>query len=489
MALPFGRYQLLRKIASGGMGQVFLARAEGASGFEKLVVIKRVLPHLAEDPEFLAMFLDEAKIAARLNHHNLVQIFELGEEKGSVFIAMEYVPGEDLRRVGRYAKARGKPLPLGLACRVIADAAAGLHHAHQATDGHGRPLQLVHRDVSPQNVLLGFSGAVKLIDFGVAKAAGRSQKTASGVLKGKVPYFSPEQALGKQIDHRSDQFSLAIVFWELLTGERLFKADDDLATLERVKTVEIPRPSSLVKLPPALDALVMRALSRRPEDRFSDCGALRLGIEEVALKEALPASTAHLGAYMQELYAERIAQMRAGEEDQLSIDADVDQIPTPGRNSIGPMPGKGGRTMSVSQPAVSRRWPIGVAVGAAVIALAATAAVLSTRPTPAPAEPIARTTPAPKPTPPRPAPAPAPAPAQVTLLSEPRGAEIEIDGAPAGRTPLTIGFPAGQTRSVRLHLAGYEPAEQTLDGKTPLVTVTLKRHARSTPRLSIKTGR
>ena len=189
MALEFGKFQLLKKIASGGMGQVFLARAAGERGFEKLQVIKRILPHLVEDEEFMTMFFDEARITARLNHPNIAQIFDLGEAGGSSFIAMEYVPGDDIRRMEKYARAKGEHFPLGVVLRIIADAAAGLDYAHKARGPAGEPLGLVHRDVSPQNILVGFDGGVKLIDFGVAKAAGRLQHTATGILKGKYPYI------------------------------------------------------------------------------------------------------------------------------------------------------------------------------------------------------------------------------------------------------------------------------------------------------------
>ncbi len=265
MAVAFGRYELLRKIASGGMGQVYLARTSSSQGFEKLVVIKRILPHLVEDEEFLTMFLDEARLSARLNHPNLVQIFELGEANHSHYLAMEYVPGEDLRRLETAARKRRQLLPVGLVCRIIADAAAGLDYAHKVKDAQGKPLGLVHRDVSPQNILVGFDGGVKLIDFGVAKAAGRVQHTATGILKGKYPYMSPEQVEGRSIDLRSDLFALGIVFWEALTSQRLFKSESDLQTMRMISDCQIAAPRQLrPELPAALDALVMKAARARP---------------------------------------------------------------------------------------------------------------------------------------------------------------------------------------------------------------------------------
>ena len=244
MGIPFGRYTLLKKIASGGMGQVLLGK-KGSDDFEKLVVIKRILPHLVEDEEFFAMFRDEAKITMRLDHPNIARINEFGVENGVHYIEMEYVAGEDLRRIEKQAAAVGKGIPIGVVVRIIADAAAGLDFAHKARDAKGTPLNLVHRDVSPQNVLVGFDGSVKLIDFGVAKAAGRAQHTATGILKGKFPYMSPEQADGLDLDARSDVFALGIVLWEQLTGRRLFKGDNDLATQRLVKACQVPPPSQV----------------------------------------------------------------------------------------------------------------------------------------------------------------------------------------------------------------------------------------------------
>ena len=324
MALPFGKYQLLKKLAAGGMGQVFLARSAGAQGFEKLLVIKRILPHLVEDEEFLAMFFDEARIAARLNHPNVVQIFDLGEAAGSHYLAMEYVAGEDLRRLDKQARSAGKMIPLGLLCRIIADAAAGLDYAHKARDAKGQPMQLVHRDVSPQNVLVGFDGAVKLIDFGVARAAGRMQHTATGVLKGKYAYMSPEQVDGLPVDHRSDIFALGIVFWEMLVGKRLFKGDSEAATMRLVKECRVPAPSTVnPQLPPQLDKVVMTALAAEPQRRYPDAAAFRMAIENFCLAQHLPATSAHLAAFMNEIYAERIAQ-EAQPVDELTASTGLD---------------------------------------------------------------------------------------------------------------------------------------------------------------------
>ena len=199
----FGKYQLIRKLAMGGMAEIHLARQLGFEGFEKKLVVKRILPHLAENKEFVQMFLHEARVAARLNHANIAQIFDLGNVDGSYFIAMEYIHGEDVRRVTKQAEATRRELPVALTLRIVADACAGLDYAHKRLDEQGRPLDIVHRDVSPQNILVSFDGSVKVVDFGIAKAADQATVTRSGVLKGKYSYMSPEQAAGKQVDSLS----------------------------------------------------------------------------------------------------------------------------------------------------------------------------------------------------------------------------------------------------------------------------------------------
>jgi len=354
MAVEFGKYQLLQKIGSGGMGQIFLARTVGTQDFEKLVVIKRLLPHLSEDEEFLSMFLDEARIAARFNHPNLIQIFELGDFADAHYLAMEYVAGENLRELDRYLRGVAKQtLPLGMACRIVADAAAGLAYAHNARDAQGRPLSLVHRDVSPQNILVGFDGAVKLIDFGVAKAAGKAQSTATGVLRGKYSYMSPEQADGGPLDARSDVFSLGVVFWELLTGKRLFKGDSELTTLRLVTACQVPLPSKMSSSLPLADGLVMKALAKDPDQRYPDAAAFRLALEDFILEQRLQASSAHLATFMHGLYKDRIAA--------LEDPAALDQLHSLGELEPGAPPPSGSHKTEVleptGEPSVSRSRP------------------------------------------------------------------------------------------------------------------------------------
>jgi len=301
----FGRYELLRKIATGGMGQVYLARQKGPVGFEKLMVVKRILPHLAEEEEFIEMFFDEARIAAHLNHPNIAQIFDLGEVDGTFYIAMEYVNGESLRQVVNRGRAQKMPLPLGLKCRIVADAASGLHSAHQARSPAGKFLGFIHRDVSPQNILIGFNGCVKLIDFGVAKAANKVSNTVTGAIKGKYAYMSPEQARGHDLDHRSDVFGLGTILYELLTEQRLFKRENENATLKAVISNKPPPPSSTVQqLPPAIDGIVLKALEKKAEDRYQSAGQLQEELEEFLRAERLQSTSTYLAAFMRKLYSQ-----------------------------------------------------------------------------------------------------------------------------------------------------------------------------------------
>jgi serine/threonine-protein kinase len=303
----YGRYQLLKKLATGGMAQIYLARQLGPEGFEKFLVVKRILPHLAENDEFITMFLDEARIAARLNHPNVVQIFDLGAQDDSFFIAMEFIHGEDVRRVWKHADKVGKPIPLPLICRIIIDACAGLDYAHKKLDQSGRALNIVHRDISPQNILVSFEGGVKIVDFGIAKAADQATVTKSGVLKGKYSYMSPEQAAGQPIDCRTDIFALGVVLYELLTGTRLFKRATDIQTLNAVTECKIAPPSQINdRVPPDLDAIVMKALAKDRTQRYSEAKQLGAALEGWLLANQLSGSTAVLSEFLHAIYADRL---------------------------------------------------------------------------------------------------------------------------------------------------------------------------------------
>jgi eukaryotic-like serine/threonine-protein kinase len=285
------------------MGEVFLARQQGLEGFEKFLVIKTLLPHLVEDPEFVKMFFDEARIAALLSHPNIAQIYDLGEASGRYYIAMEYVHGETLRKTQKVAESMPGGLALGLKCRIIAGAAQALDHAHDARGPNGQPINLIHRDVSPHNIMVTFSGEVKLVDFGIAKANNKLARTATGIIRGKYAYMSPEQAYGRPLDRRSDVFALGTVFHELLTGQGLFRRETEVLTMKAVATDPVPPPSEIVKgLPKALDFIVLKALSRKLEDRYATCAQLKADLDALIVRQRLPATAARLAEFMQRLF-------------------------------------------------------------------------------------------------------------------------------------------------------------------------------------------
>ncbi len=308
----FGKYTLLRKIAVGGMAEIFLALHRSISGFEKLLVIKRILPNLTEDEEFLRMFLDEARIAATLNHPNIAQIYDVGSANEQYFIAMEYVHGEDLRSIVRGMKKKNLNFfPLEHSLQIIASVCAGLEYAHTRTDLQGRALEIVHRDISPQNVLVTFTGDIKIVDFGIARAklAGADPITEErGQLKGKVPYMSPEQGKGKELDRRSDIFSVGILLFELTTGRRLFRGTTEFNTLRMIVEEDYPRPTQFREhYPPDLETLVMRALARDRDDRYSTAQELQADLEEFIRHHRIPASTLNLAKFLSEIFEEKLA--------------------------------------------------------------------------------------------------------------------------------------------------------------------------------------
>lgn len=271
MALPspFGKYLLLERISVGGMAEVFKAKTFGVEGFEKIIAIKKILPAMAEDADFIQMFIDEAKIAGQLNHANICQIFELGKIDDSHFIAMEYIWGKDLLQIQNRFRRLKKHMPVQMAAFVMGKVCEGLDYAHRKKDATGKPLNIIHRDVSPQNVITSYDGEVKVIDFGIAKAASRSSKTQAGVLKGKFGYMSPEQVGGKTLDQRTDIFAVGTILYELLTSERLFMGESDFATLEKIRSAQVPPPSTINKeIPPELDRIIMKSLARDTADRY-----------------------------------------------------------------------------------------------------------------------------------------------------------------------------------------------------------------------------
>jgi serine/threonine protein kinase len=297
-----GRYTIVRRLASGGMAELYLARVEGLRGFEKLVALKLVLPHLADDPDFVSMFLDEARLAATLDHPNVAHVIDVGRFGRDHFFAMEYVHGEDLRAVVRRAEIQGG-VPLGCALAIIAGVAAGLHHAHERRGSDGLPLGLVHRDVSPSNVLLTYDGSVKVVDFGIARVGAQSKATRLGVVKGKSGYMSPEQCRGEPVDRRSDVFGLGILLWELTLGRRLFSAEHDYAAMSKIVFGLVPHPREIQPdYPEPLAAIVMRALQRDADRRQPSALAFALELEAFAHAAHLRVTASVLAEFMTTLF-------------------------------------------------------------------------------------------------------------------------------------------------------------------------------------------
>jgi serine/threonine-protein kinase len=307
----FGKYDLLVLLATGGMAEIWLARISGAAGFEKLVVIKRLLDQLAVNPEYVEMFLDEARINARLTHSNVVTVLELGQVEGKYFIAMEYVAGLSVAQVGKKATQRLGDVPQAVACGVVAQACAGLHYAHERTLPDGTPLGIIHRDVSPQNLILTFEGQVKVVDFGIAKAEGRQHRTRAGLVKGKSSYMSPEQCLGLPLDRRSDVFALGIVLYELCTARRLFKRGSSYATFEAITKADVPPPRALnPKIDASIEEIILKALARKQDDRYSTAGELQETLETAMRKLGLRGSRSDLEKFVEHTFKAEIAEQR-----------------------------------------------------------------------------------------------------------------------------------------------------------------------------------
>ncbi len=297
--VPFDKYLLIDRISVGGMAEVFKAKLLGVEGFEKFVAIKRILPSSSQDQEFITMFVDEAKICSQLSHAGIVQVYELGCVGGSHFIAMEYVAGKDLLQVQNLVRERRTTIPVQMAAYIIAQVCDALDYAHRRADSSGRPLHIIHRDVSPQNVLINYDGEVKVVDFGIAKATLRTTKTEMGILKGKLGYMSPEQVRGLPIDHRSDIFAIGTLLHELLTAERLFHAESDLETLERVRNVRTVAPSKInPSVPLALDRITLRALAKNVEDRYQHASEIQDDLRSFLSTGTLPFGAQELAAWM-----------------------------------------------------------------------------------------------------------------------------------------------------------------------------------------------
>jgi serine/threonine-protein kinase len=403
-----GRYRIIDEIGLGGMASVHLARVDGIGGFQRWFAVKRIHAHLVEDETFVNMFLDEANIAARIQHPNVATVFELGKHDDTYWIAMEYLHGEPLREVMRRTEEMGTTMPPEIACRVIAEAADGLHAAHELQGKNGEKLNLIHRDVTPHNLFVTYDGTTKVVDFGIAKFQDRMSSTQAGTLKGKLAYMSPEQVQGEAIDRRTDIFALGVVLWELTTGQRLFRMDSDLDTLAKVQECNIPPPSSMIRgYPLDLEKILMQALAKKRDDRFPTAREFSRALQSLLTRRGLFISNDEVASYMGSIFADRIVKR----EEHL----------------------RWASAVSDAAAAAGSHAPPAAAAPAAAARPAAPAA-----PPPAPpAAPPPRAAPPPaRPTPgPPPAKAPAAAPRPAAGASPPRPAA----GAPARPQPISQG--------------------------------------------------
>ena len=449
----YASYELFAKIAEGGMAEVFLARKLGVQGFQKVVVVKRVIPRLARNRRFVQMFLDEGRIAAQLDHPNVVQVYDLGEADGTYFIAMEYLRGQTTRRLMR----RMHELRAGAApefwCRIMEGVLNGLDFAHNARSHEGRELGVVHRDVTPGNIMVTYQGVAKVIDFGVARAEERVTKTKAGAIKGKFAYLAPEQCEGKPVDRRSDVFQAGACLWEMVAGRRLFRGKNELMIMKAILEGNVPPPSSRNKrVSPELDSLILTALEPDPGDRFQSAGAMRDALRSVLRASDRTIEQAEVAAFMEKAFVrEREADQRLVVEanaakissDVIHVLADKSQSKSisrlPSASSSGasePASATGSQVLSGASVAGGARKGLMAALFAAVIlgALAAGVALILISGSDS---------------------------GSISVTSDPPGASVEMDGEVVGTTPVVIpGVPVGENVEISITLAGYQEFEE-----------------------------
>ncbi|MGV3625245.1 MAG: serine/threonine protein kinase [Archangium sp.] len=305
MTQTLGKYTLVKKLATGGMAEVFLARIDGPMGFAKKCVVKRILPHFNDDPRFIEMFLGEARLAAELNHPNLVQIFDFGEANGQYFLAMEYIDGPNLRVLNQATRSATGPMSFALAARIIALAAEGLHHAHELRNENGELVNLVHRDISPDNILVSRNGAVKVVDFGIAKASSQPHLTKSGMIKGKMAYMPPEQLAREPLDRRADLFALGIVLYELVTGGMPFDATSEVSIIQALMSQQpLEKPTTYrLDCPPSLEAIVLKCLEKDRERRYGSCRELQADLETFISSQGAAVGTREVADLVETTFA------------------------------------------------------------------------------------------------------------------------------------------------------------------------------------------
>ncbi|WP_224370403.1 serine/threonine protein kinase [Hyalangium versicolor] len=507
-ALLLGRYEIVSELGRGGMATVYRARAAGPMGFEKTLVVKCILPHLVEDPQFIEMFHSEAKLAAQLTHPNIVQIFDFGEAEGTYFIAMEYVDGPNLRALMRRAQTLGKALPLPLCAKIVSQACEGLAFAHEFTaPDTGEPLHLIHRDVSPDNILLARNGTVKLVDFGIVKAANQVHQTRVGTLKGKVPFMAPEQLRNEPFDLRIDVYALGVVLYELVTGRRPYEAPHEAALIHAILNEPIiPVASRRPDVPEALQHIISRALAKNPDERYASCREMQSDLDHFLLSLGQPVGSYQLSQLISQL---AVQSMNGGASPGTPVS--MNRFRTPGTSGTGTRPRLPGATppppptpdlpvldiemvteessvgspppppspqapvASPAPPAASRRW-LFPAAGAALVLVAVVIVVLGrsgSQETPAPLAPVQPATPpvavAPPPqAPSKPVEAEADEPPEEAPAEPPAGSVAESaattakDAAPpAAPTPL----PTPPSKIELQIVVSPRKAQVTLDNK------------------------
>ncbi len=437
----FGNYRLIGALAKGGMAELFLAVQVGVQGFTRVVALKRVLPSNAASTPFIQMFLDEARLAARLDHPQIVRIYELGVEQGSYFMAMEYLPGEDLSHIASLATAQGMRVDPDIAAFIVQRAAEGLHFAHELTDPDGRPLELVHRDVNPSNVIVTYQGHVKVVDFGIAKASSNTFETEVGMIKGKMGYLAPEQFTdGMAIDRRCDVFGLGIVLWELLAGQTLFRRESSGATLMAVREGIVPSLRELrPELDPQLEAIVFKALQREPTQRFQTAAQLEEALDQYLRNRSFRPSDREVGRWLEELGGVKRSELKRAIARGTNVVTSFNEL-----RKIGAAATQGvARTPAPTSLKPRPIWHVGVfALAGAALVAASYFAVSGPLRSASTAVPIT---------------------AGVQIDSDPAGAFIFLNGEPTGRvTPATLGGFDPGALDVRLEKPGFAPVHAVM---------------------------
>lgn len=493
---PFGKYFLTEKIAVGGMAEIYKAKTFGVDGFEKLLAIKKILPHYSADKEFIAMLTDEAKLVVLLSHTNVVQIYDLGKVGDDYYISMEYIDGVNLREVVNRGLELKQKIPLPICLYITSEICKGLDYAHNKRDGQGVPLHIVHRDVSPQNILISFESEVKIVDFGIAKAALNVSHTTSGILKGKVTYMSPEQALGKPVDHRTDIFSAGILLYEMITGDRLFTGETQLEVLKKIRSTRITDKTLKSDIPPEARTILAKALAYYPKDRFQSAGDFQIELTKLLYTGFSDYSPKQLSTLIKNWFGPELKLKKKLLQDESSIDSETRSIleeaveqksivhkeeSKSGKNKFSSFfadTAKPADNLSPSdfnhgperKPGGNRRLPLLMGIATLLLAGLVATAVFYWKKRPPPLIPPVEQ-------------------GQVEIISRPDGAPIFLDEKNTGATtPSTLrDLPLKTDLLLRLEMAGFERWEKKLFlGTADLVTVEVDLQAVPSGNLTIK---